>query len=79
MQFATELECVFTDSVGNVVDKLSDRIRALELWPLETAQSGDESSGEADARQSSGEGPADAGVETVARAGVLRSPGSVGW
>src|SRR5580704_9227019 len=48
-----------------MIDELSDGIRALELWPFETAKAGNESSGKADAGQPSRERSAHAGVDAI--------------
>ena len=65
VQLATKLEGVRSYSVGNMIDELCDRVRPLKFRPLECAQAGHKGSGEADARQPSGEGPAHAGVKAI--------------
>src|ERR1035438_1385272 len=68
MQFAAELEGVVAGGAGNVIDDLRDRVRSLELWPLESTQAGKEISAKADARQAAGKGTGEAAlVEPVAR------------
>src|ERR1019366_562925 len=49
----------------DVIDELDDGVRPLELWPLETAQAGEEISAEPDARQSACVGTRDASVEPI--------------
>src|SRR5258708_25800420 len=65
MQVAAKLEGVFAPYIGDVVDKLGDRVRPLELGPFESAEAGEKLSAEADARQASGQRSAYARVETV--------------
>src|SRR5437868_9341614 len=68
MNFATELESVFADSIGNVINELGNGVRPLELWPLESAQTGEEISTEADAGQpASQRSDSHSGVETITR------------
>ncbi len=67
MQFATEFERVFARGVRNVIDELGDVVGSLELRPLEGAEAGDESAGESDARETSGERPAYSGVRVRSR------------
>src|SRR5229473_1366512 len=66
VELPAELDGVFSCDVGDVIDKLGDRVRSLELRPLESAQTGEEISRETNAGQATGQGTAHAGVETIA-------------
>src|SRR5208283_941141 len=67
MQISSKLNGVLAADVGNMVDELSNRVRALEFWPLESSQTREEISAEAAAGQATGKWTADACVKTISR------------
>src|ERR1700685_274574 len=67
MQLTAELQGMFSGSIGNVVDKLDDIVGPLKLRPLEAAQSGEEVSAKADARQPSSKRTGHTRIKTVIR------------
>ena len=58
--------------VRDVIDELRDRVRTLELRPLESAQAGNEGSGKTDARKPAGERAAYARVQSIGRCGSIQ-------
>jgi len=67
MDFAAKLDGMLAHRVRDVIDELSDGIRALKFRPFETAEAGYEGAGETDARQASGVGAAHPGVQVISR------------
>src|SRR5579871_3874008 len=65
MEFGAQLDGMLAGRVRDVIDKLRNGIRTLELGPLESAEAREEIAAEADTRQAAGERPAHAGIQTV--------------
>src|SRR3982074_3555044 len=65
MNFSAEFEGMLAGVVGDVINELSDGVRALKLGPLESTQAGAKISTKANARQPAGEWTGNASVQTI--------------
>ena len=67
VHFGSDLYRMLARRVGDVVGKLRDGIRSLELGPFETAEPWEKIAAKTDPGQASGKRAADSRIETVAR------------